>query len=146
MGYNIEGTLILPDNTQGISILSQGADFGNASPGDAVMNEVEPFIIEFDSNASLGDLEFSLSIISNENGHVKNQQVLPIILSVIEQSVLMGDLNQDAIVNILDIVQIVNIILGSTPTPYQSEAGDLNSDGMINVLDIVNIVNMILSD
>ena len=146
VGYNIEGTLILPDNTQGISILSQGADFGNASPGDAVMNEVEPFIIEFDSNASLGDLEFSLSIISNENGHVKNQQVLPIILSVIEQSVLMGDLNQDAIVNILDIVQIVNIILGNTPTPYQSEAGDLNSDGMINVLDIVNIVNMILSD
>jgi len=71
---------------------------------------------------------------------------LPIILSVTEQSVMMGDLNQDSIVNILDIVQIVNIILGSTPTQYQSEVGDLNGDGFINVLDIVNIVNMILDN
>ncbi|MBC8311978.1 MAG: S8 family serine peptidase [Candidatus Marinimicrobia bacterium] len=145
-GYNIEGTLVLPENAEGISILSQNADFGNASPGDAVMNEAEPFIIEFDANASLGELEFSLNIISNENGYIKNHQVLPIILSVTEQSVMMGDLNQDAIVNILDIVQIVNIILGSTPTPHQLLAGDLNSDGVINVLDIVNIVNIILSD
>ena len=146
VGFNIEGTLILPEDIQGISILSQSADFGNASPGDAVMNEAQPFIIEFDSNASLGDLEFSLNIISNENGHIKNSQTLPIILSVIEQYAIMGDLNQDTIVNILDIVQIVNIILGSTPNPHQLLAGDLNGDGVINVLDIVNIVNIILSD
>jgi hypothetical protein len=59
---------------------------------------------------------------------------------------MLGDLNQDSIVNILDIVQIVNIILGDTPTQYQLEAGDLNADGIVNVLDIVNIVNMILDE
>ena len=69
-----------------------------------------------------------------------------ILINVTEQLVMIGDLNQDLVVNILDIVQIVNIILGDIPTQYQIEAGDLNADGIINVLDIVNIVNMILDE
>jgi subtilisin family serine protease len=145
-GYNIEGVLELSDEIQNVNIVSTTAEFGNAFPGDAVMNETEPFIIDFGQNASIGEVEFLLNITSNENGHIKNQQVLLIVLTLTEDSVLMGDLNQDSIVNILDIVQLVNIILGSIPTPYQWVAGDLNGDGLINVLDIVNIVNMIFDD
>ena len=71
---------------------------------------------------------------------------MPIILSINEQPILMGDLNQDSLINILDIVQIVNIILGSSPSNYQLLTGDINNDGLINVIDIVNIVNIILSE
>ncbi len=53
-----------------------------------------------------------------------------------------GDLNGDEIVNILDIVGLVNIILGGS---YE-EAGDLNSDGSNNILDIVQLVNIILEN
>ena len=57
-----------------------------------------------------------------------------------------GDLNNDAVINILDIVTEVNIILGSVvPTDSQLCAGDLNGDGIINILDIVQIVNVIIS-
>ena len=110
------------------------------------MNDSEPFVINFGAFSSIGELEFYLNITSNIDGHVKNAQSFPIVLNIIEQLVMLGDLNQDSIVNILDIVQIVNIILGATPTQYQVEAGDLNTDGIVNVLDIVNIVNMILND
>jgi len=146
VGYNIEGVLIAPENSQNISIVNDTAYFGTAQPGDAVMNEIEPFIIQFGPNSSVGNLEFTLNIVSNQSGHIKNEQSMPIILSINEQPILMGDLNQDSLINILDIVQIVNIILGSSPSNYQLLTGDINNDGLINVIDIVNIVNIILSE
>jgi len=71
--------------------------------------------------------------------------VIPVSLIVENQDFVMGDLNQDDVVNILDIVTEVNIILGAiVPTAYQQWVGDLNSDGVINVLDIILIINTIL--
>ena len=55
-----------------------------------------------------------------------------------------GDLNQDQSVNILDIVELVNIILGDNPNETQLYLGDLNFDGSINILDIIELVNLIL--
>ena len=56
-----------------------------------------------------------------------------------------GDVNQDEAVNILDVVTIVNFILGVLePTGYQQYAGDINDDGNLNILDVVLIVNIIL--
>ena len=56
-------------------------------------------------------------------------------------SSLSGDLNDDGLINVLDVVVLVNIVLGQTG---EDPAGDLNSDGLINVLDVVILVNMIL--
>ena len=59
------------------------------------------------------------------------------------QSVL-GDINVDGAINILDVVILVNFILDSqTPTDVEFIASDLNSDGTLNVLDIVQLVNII---
>ena len=57
-------------------------------------------------------------------------------------SVFLGDLNGDGSLNILDIVIIANIILGSAENVPQA---DVNQDGQLNILDIVNLVNMILN-
>ena len=58
---------------------------------------------------------------------------------------LLGDLNQDAILDILDIVQLINIVIGNqSPEPNQIWSGDLNSDGNFNVLDIVILSNLVL--
>jgi hypothetical protein len=54
---------------------------------------------------------------------------------------LAGDINQDGILNILDIVSLVNLVLSGD---YNS-SGDLNQDSIINILDIVSLVNLILA-
>ena len=55
---------------------------------------------------------------------------------------IVGDINGDEIVNVLDIIQTVNMALGSQDPNFT--VADLNSDGIINVLDIVLIVNIVL--
>ena len=53
---------------------------------------------------------------------------------------MIGDINADGDVNILDVVLLANAVLTGN---YLLE-GDINGDGMNNVLDIVGMVNIIL--
>ncbi len=60
-------------------------------------------------------------------------------------SCLKGDINDDSIINIQDVVGVVNIIMGKLiPDVRQCCAADTNSDSKINVQDVVKIVNSIL--
>ncbi|OUW62617.1 MAG: hypothetical protein CBD58_01635 [bacterium TMED198] len=56
-----------------------------------------------------------------------------------------GDVNNDGILNILDILSIINITLGDVvPEPLEEGAADVNNDSIINILDIIVLVNLIL--
>tara|TARA_Y100000590_G_scaffold468625_1_gene652198 strand:- start:77 stop:820 length:744 start_codon:yes stop_codon:yes gene_type:complete len=58
---------------------------------------------------------------------------------------IAGDVNNDEIVNIVDIVTMVSFVLGSsTLSECQLMASDINQDQIVNVVDIVAIVSMIL--
>ena len=58
---------------------------------------------------------------------------------------MLGDLNSDQVLDILDIVITINIILEEIePNSYQEWSGDLNSDSIIDILDIVLLINLIL--
>jgi PKD repeat protein len=60
-------------------------------------------------------------------------------------NIMPGDINGDLLLNILDIVLVVNFILGSdTPDASEFAAADLNSDGILNILDVVTLTNLIL--
>jgi len=54
---------------------------------------------------------------------------------------LLGDVNYDGTLDILDLVALANLILGQE---YFS-SGDMNQDGQLDILDIVSLVNVILS-
>ena len=58
---------------------------------------------------------------------------------------IVGDLNQDGIINVIDIISLVNYILGEPVDENGECASDINADGILNVIDIVSLVNLILS-
>ena len=60
--------------------------------------------------------------------------------------VQIGDINEDGLLNILDIVILVNCVLqiGYGYECYD-ELGDTNLDGVINILDVVILINIILN-
>ena len=61
-------------------------------------------------------------------------------------SITQGDVNYDGNLNILDIVRIVNYILGIVEfTDMQFYLADMNQNGEIEILDLVILANAILS-
>lgn len=56
----------------------------------------------------------------------------------------LGDGNGDFSVDVMDLVQSVDYILGNNPTPFIFKAADVNADQSINVLDVVGTVDIIL--
>ena len=85
-------------------------------------------------------------VIQYANNEIDFEWMIYVIEELINQDIIIGDINFDASIDILDVVLIVNIILGIfDPSESQSIAADLNFDGVINILDIVQIVNNILS-
>jgi hypothetical protein len=55
---------------------------------------------------------------------------------------MLGDINDDGQINVVDVVLLVSCILDD----IVNENGDLNQDGSLNVIDIVLLVDIILNN
>lgn len=99
-------------------------------------NPVETFILDV-----LGTYQFHCA---TNPGNSNNWGT--IIVEEPEIEILYGDVNFDGVINVLDIVNVINDILGVNQLSEESFVpADVNMDGIINVLDILNIVNIIVS-
>jgi len=63
-----------------------------------------------------------------------------------EISFTLGDINNDSLINVQDIVLLVSFVLQiDFPTDTEFMAADYNGDGILNILDVVSIVELILN-
>ena len=66
----------------------------------------------------------------------------PLSIKHIEFAIkLLGDINDDDILNILDIVELIQIILNDQGF---NEQGDINFDGGNNILAIIDLIALII--
>ena len=65
----------------------------------------------------------------------------PVALKLSSEEIPLGDMNNDGILNVIDIVSIVNIILFN----QYLDSGDMNLDGVVNILDVIQLMNIILN-
>ena len=86
------------------------------------------------------------------NGYIKvyNSYLgtdLPFQWSSSEGFMILGDINGDGGRNILDIVKMLNHILGNIELSDEAfERADLNADGIVNINDIIMLINIILEN
>ena len=66
----------------------------------------------------------------------------PVAIKISSNTINIGDINVDGLVNIVDVVNLVNFILNQE---IYDELKDINNDGQINVVDIVQLVDLILN-
>ena len=134
----------LTTNSQYVSILNSNAFYGDIPPGEAMI--IEPFIFSINSNAPETTIQFELSLSSNEDGYIEYINTIPLSYQISAPSYNLGDINADETINVLDIVILVNIIIGTqSPSEMEQLSADMNEDGMINVQDIVLLVNSVIN-
>ncbi len=114
----------------------------------------------FDENYQLNVTHYSLFILAangqdvikfwpynyyNQNGQGGNISIRYQTGLVYECSSLYGDMNDDLIVNVVDVIGLVNqIIFGYSLENSLLTCYDLNQDQIINVIDIIVLVDIIL--
>ncbi len=130
LGQNIYANL--PESTE--KILFEGANSGHGFAAYPY-GEVSEYILNWLSFQVFDDNSYCESLIGT-----------PTSASLYETNIdclnlLLGDVNGDSIINILDVILTVNLILDSD---YNNIA-DINLDGLINILDVVQLVNIILT-
>tara|TARA_R100000664_G_C2746165_1_gene133892 strand:- start:758 stop:1831 length:1074 start_codon:yes stop_codon:yes gene_type:complete len=94
-----------------------------------------------DSEGATSTVTSIAPIIVNEAG------VLPDDDGEQEGTGVLGDVNQDGVVDVLDIVTLVNYVLGNnTLTDIQLLHADYNNSGTADVLDIVALTSQVLGN
>ena len=108
-----------------------------------------------DNESSYGLNHYENINVQDPNIHVYFGSINPIFYDAwdfdlneptISEQCTTSDLNNDGIVNVVDIISVVNIIIGTiTPSDLQQCAADANQDGEINVVDVISMVNQIIN-
>jgi len=58
-------------------------------------------------------------------------------------AVIVGDVNDDGTVSILDVTVLINVLLGED-VEYNHQAADVSGDGNVSILDLTALINLIL--
>ena len=119
---------------------SGGVQGGNTYDLYYMPNDGSPYPRDFVINQE--------GIISYANNEIDTAWMLSVIYDLLSnnEDMLLGDVNSDGLINVLDVVNIINFILSiNIPVGDQFVLSDLNQDDVINVLDVVLIVNIILN-
>ena len=118
---------------------SGGVQGGNTYDDYYMPNDGSPYPRDFIINQE--------GVIAYANNEIDTEWMISVIYDLINSNdSVLGDVNQDGIINILDVVTIINIILSTgVPTENQLSNSDLNNDEVINILDVVILVNLILN-
>tara|TARA_Y100000004_G_scaffold110058_1_gene123488 strand:+ start:329 stop:1831 length:1503 start_codon:yes stop_codon:yes gene_type:complete len=77
--------------------------------------------------------------------YVKNGGLYPKMYGRNGERNITGDCNNDGSIDILDIVEMINYILGTPSQDFIFGNCDMNGDGDIDIIDVVQLVNLILT-
>jgi len=149
-------------DTDKVSLIGVGIGSGGSGALDAMLNGASvPWVLDPSENVwdeflgpnsprrqiVLLDQNLEKRFQQQYSGALNNAELNELV-TMIEQlideaSPLLGDMNADSILNVLDVIILVNMALGTAEIDLN---GDMNNDGGINILDVVILANIILSD
>ena len=95
---------------------------------------LDHYLVILDYNGNFIDYIDLFSLGNTEKNFIRN------ILEEYYQQSNIGDINEDTLVNIQDVILLINLILSGE---FDSLA-DINLDSIVNVLDVIQLVNIIL--
>ena len=142
---NIEGVYSLFENDlTGVGNISSNPLFINSGNNNYELSEDSPCIdsginyFEFNNGASI-------EIISYYDSY-PDMGAYEFLSSSIDCAESLGDVNNDGVVDILDILQTVNLIMNFVElTDEELCIVDLNEDDTLDIFDIILLINIILS-
>ena len=128
------------NNIDAISLVYATTSETQTEYGDNIEINPEIKIDNIYGAADNYELKYELEIISNVDSDYKT--ILQFNQRFEKEAPLLGDLNNDGGLNVLDIVMMVEEVFKPDPNPV----ADLNGDGIVNIVDVLMIIEMVLGN
>ena len=90
-------------------------------------------VLDFDQN-EVGRISLSSGLNANAENYLRG------VIADNYSQTLIGDINNDDVINVQDVILVINFVLDLNFSPI----ADLNSDNNVDVLDVVLMVSIIL--
>jgi immune inhibitor A len=154
-------SLLLPADTEVLSEMMPTFHWSNSSESDPYDSFQYVFIIDTDSGFTGADtisgltdsvytvaeslsygMEYYWKVLAVDNfgGITESDQVFMF------STLMPGDVNDDGLVNVGDVVTLINYIFREGPAPDPLSIGDVNNDCLCNVGDAVYLINFIFRE
>jgi alpha-amylase len=92
-----------------------------------------------------GVRETSFFEVTTQTNKYQVRDVTDVYLPYLDDvDVLVGDVNSDGIVNISDVTQLIDYLLGADASTIDVVAADISVDGVINISDVTLLIDMLL--
>ena len=148
--YGPDPRIAIMQNLDGINqpyTCEQWADFGGIESYNLV-DDGESYELHtlFSTNGEWHSIAvFDPNMVFRYYGYSPPEYLIDNLIEEIlsESSWLLGDSNNDSILDILDVVIIVNHIINQDAYNYFS---DINQDSIINIQDIILLINIIIDN
>jgi len=135
--YQIDATAYNPSTVDleiyGISM--SNSDFTISQYTEVLAGATESWPITF-TPSSAGEQNNTMTIYSNDEF-----DPVQVFQMSGEGFAILGDINSDGTLNILDIVALIGYVFNDNENPD----ADLNGDGTVNIVDVVMLVNLVLN-
>ena len=135
--YQVDASAYNPStvNLEIYGISMSNSDFTIAYNSIVNPGETQSWAVTF-SPSSSGEQNNTMTIYSND-------EFDPVQVFQMSGSgfAILGDMNSDGTLNILDIVALIGYVFNDNTNPD----ADLNGDGSVNIVDVVMLVNLVLN-
>ena len=117
---------------------------GEIAPGDGELMTMRLTPAE---DQALGQHQVTLKNVTLGTGDMtdKNAGAATQQTAYTATELVLGDVNYDGSISVIDVISTINHILQNTPTVFSKKAADVNGDGGISVVDVIGIIDMILN-
>jgi hypothetical protein len=131
------------DNTGILQIAIGGLDGCSIAPGTGAIAEITVDV----GDCAEGDYLWDVSgiAVADPQGNYVYRDAVDNFITVTTSNRVIGDLNEDGSINVVDVLAVVNHILGIEPLEGNALlCADCSGDEEINIIDALGIVNVIL--
>ncbi|MBR3728618.1 MAG: chitobiase/beta-hexosaminidase C-terminal domain-containing protein [Muribaculaceae bacterium] len=102
---------------------------------------------EYVSAIEIGEGTTTISAKAIKAGPYNDSEVATAVYVVeIPVTIVLGDVNDDGIVNIADVTKLIDYLLGNSATPFNRNNADVKQDGNIDIADVTSLIDMLLNN
>jgi len=145
--YGLFGTGYIPHNIviggDGEVLLSESG-FNQTMILNSINQGIENLVIDTDGDGILDDSDNCINGYNPNQADTDGDEIGDICDACNNLIWTGGDVNGDSDISLIDILILVDIILGDNDSQCGYEAGNVNGDGVMNILDVITLVQIVI--